>query len=74
MILNRNMLGKNLTKLTTASCLSQFEEELLHFLFSLSKTKQQQQQNLELIVDLVIQFLFRSQHNLCETSEGGHVV
>lgn len=73
MILNRNMLGKNLTKLTTASCLSQFEEELLHFLFSLSKTKQQQQ-NLELIVDLVIQFLFRSQHNLCETSEGGHVV
>lgn len=73
MILNRNMLGKNLTKLMTASCLSQFEEELLHFLFSLSKTKQQQQ-NLELIVDLVIQFLFRSQHNLCETSEGGHVV
>lgn len=73
MILNRNMLGKNLTKLMTASCLSQFEEELLHFLFSLSKTKQQQQ-NLELTVDLVIQFLFRSQHNLCETSEGGHVV
>lgn len=73
MILNRNMLGKNLTKLTTASCLSQFEEELLRFLFSLSKTKQQQQ-NLELTVDLVIQFLFRSQHNLCETSEGGHVV
>lgn len=51
------MLGKNVTKLTTASCLSQFEVEGPSFLILPFKNKKK---TLEFTVDLVIKVLFRS--------------
>lgn len=59
MILNRNMLGKNLTELTTASCQSRFEVKAPSFHILLFKNEKQK--TLEFTLDSVIKFSFRSQ-------------
>lgn len=66
MVLNRNMLGKKSNKMNCSILFKAVGSRSPSFL---TLFKKQTQKNLELTLDLVVKFLFRSQHNLLRTSE-----